>query len=283
MASCPFCAASITADLEEHGGSCPSCLNHIPGVEAPTDPGEARREEALRRDAEAAGVRLEPSRTHWYVVGAVVLVGTLVVAGTSSSRIKPSGPVPVGDFYMLPNEEVVQITAELDAAALSTAPAAGGASAVEPRGAGSAAPEHLRPLAGGARAPSSPAEGTVAASTGPSLTLGGAATDLARRGAVLTDEAEIRAMVSRAIGAYAPQLRTCYEQRLREDGSLRGSWVLNFVVGPDGSLQEPTADPQGPGDPLFEACMEKAMSTWRFQPVAQPLGFAKRYAFGPVE
>ena len=74
MEACPFCNTAIDEDLFLYGGTCPNCLNEIPGEEAPTDPGAQARANA-EMEAEAAR---QGSRSSLI---AVAIVAVLAISG----------------------------------------------------------------------------------------------------------------------------------------------------------------------------------------------------------
>lgn len=85
----------------------------------------------------------------------------------------------------------------------------------------------------------------------------------------LSDPNMIRAMVQEVIGRYKGQMKHCYEQRLKTDEDLRGTWYLSFTIQTSGAVSGVEVAGKGVRDPELESCMLRKASSWRFQPVAE--------------
>lgn len=78
------------------------------------------------------------------------------------------------------------------------------------------------------------------------------------------------------IAGYQPGLKDCYEQQLQRSRDLKGSVLVKFTIKPDGSVTGISFDRQNWTDPRYgrrvESCMERKISSWRFEPIDAKLG-----------
>jgi len=98
---------------------------------------------------------------------------------------------------------------------------------------------------------------------------------------VLQDAAEIDAMVAGVLAAKDATLRQCYESRLKEREDLLGAWRIALTVSRGGQPQGVSVRPLGMSDELLEDCLERNVSNWRFQRIAEEVEVVKSYRFGP--
>ncbi|MED5372553.1 MAG: AgmX/PglI C-terminal domain-containing protein [Myxococcota bacterium] len=294
MASCPFCNGSVSDELARLGGNCPNCFNLIPGEEAATDPGvEAQQAEA---QAEASQERKQSAGR----IG--ILLALLVAAGGAGGWFWYQGQLEEeriaaalaeeveADFFMLDADEIETITADSEPEKPVAVASAGG---TKPKGGNRPPPPEEDAGAFGAGSDRFADEGSggvaKSASDGPSLSTtsmgvpsvsGGPSIGVSRKDVVLTDPAEIQAMVGGALKRYSGQIKTCYENELKANPSLKGVWQITFVVNPDGSTSQVVVKAQGASDAGLESCMKRQVSQWSFQKISRAQPFGKKYRFG---
>ncbi len=295
MESCPFCKSEISEELLRFGGNCPHCFHHIPGEEAPTDPGV--------EPAEA--VPSEPQRGSrlWVSLALVALVG--VGAWIALSLPRGGAPVQVSapgedDFYMVPLDalaETSMVPSSSDQGAAAGSKASRSAASARSSGSASSSArrEARREKAGASRrqkvtpaavAPPLPDPGRgpaivdVSSAAGPDTRV--IPVRRATKDAVLRDQAQIASMVRTVLASYRGQLEHCYNQRLKQDARLRGTWKVSFVLRTDGRTEDVSVRAvSGRSDPELEACMARKVEAWRFRPIAVPQAFEKTYRFQP--
>jgi hypothetical protein len=78
--------------------------------------------------------------------------------------------------------------------------------------------------------------------------------------------------VRAVIRQHAPEIRSCYEQRLTANPGIQGKVVIRWVIEADGSVTRAAVVDESTtlGDPELHACMTSRMATWRFQKRAVP-------------
>jgi hypothetical protein len=77
-------------------------------------------------------------------------------------------------------------------------------------------------------------------------TLGGLGPNVKKsdiEGIVLSDPTQINTMVKRVMSKGQPQLRHCYEARLKEDAGLKGAWNVQFQLQPSGHAARSPSSP----------------------------------------
>lgn len=282
MAHCPFCKQSITPELAQYGGNCPKCMLEIPGEEAPTDPGAHVR---ARLNAEQQVVHEKQRQKRWvgWAIGAGLLVSFVGFGAWKLKQERDALTYNLDEYYVMPLEDIVVAAApvvEPDAvASADPKPEGGGSTRQRPianPSATVAAPESVGST--GVRASSSstdalpPELAAAMAATGGSASLGGADIAVVRPDVVLSDPAEIKAMIGRVLAGSRPQLNACYQQRLKQAENLRGTWDLQFTVSTAGVATGVDARGRDRADGELEACMERAVAGWRFSKVARPVG-----------
>ncbi|MCP4803892.1 MAG: AgmX/PglI C-terminal domain-containing protein [Proteobacteria bacterium] len=298
FAACPFCKGQVDDELTRFGGACPHCFNDIPGDEAATDPG------VQAKAAEAEAKRVEEKKSSTRTAGIVGLLLLLAVASTGlfykqhtdreaekaeilAFEEEDMFVVDVGELEAAEQDRIKTEQQADDASAKAAAKAAnrgsdasGGTAAVEEYGNGS------RFDAGDVPENSSGDAGLKQASVGStggglSMSVGGATTDLNRKGIVLTDPSQIQEMAKNALSRYGGQLKQCYESRLKEDETIRGAWTVIFTIQKDGSTSGVSIQPRNKADTQLETCMSNKVENWSFQEISAPFGpIGKTYRFG---
>lgn len=252
----------------------------IPGEEAPTDPGaHVRAQQAALRQVEARSQRHR--RGAGYLVGALVMVGLVAAGGWRLQKEREALTYNLDDYYVMPLEDIV-VAAEAVPEEPAAVPApdvvatrsrtnsaskAPLAVATAPEG---AAGSGMRSGAAGGDA--LPPDLAAAMAQGGSTTLGGANIAVTRPDVVLSDPAEIKAMIGRVLSGSRPQLNACYQQRLKQVEGLRGTWDVQFTVGTSGAATDIAARGRDRQDGELESCMARAVAGWRFSRVARPVG-----------
>jgi outer membrane biosynthesis protein TonB len=124
---------------------------------------------------------------------------------------------------------------------------------------------------------------TVTSNALPGTRIGGATIDINRPGmeAPLTDKAEIVGMAKRIIEAYQPQVDNCYSQRLKSDENLEGAWKVTFTITPDGAVSKASVAGVDRSDRDLEACLVRAVASWRFQKIDRNFPIAKTWHLTP--
>jgi len=293
-AVCPFCRGDVKADLLTYGGHCPHCLIEIPGEEAPTNPNaEKVQEEKLIK--EVAQVKQEKKSRLALVAFALAAVGALVVVIWPSP--KPSEFALEDDWVIMPVSKHRDIA---DPAVTDAAPAAaegGAASKSKPgrkssNGEKSSPPEASAQASGqgssgrGATATSAPPEqrgSTVSAgaATGdPFAVNSGGPSAKEMEGTCLKDEGDIETMVRGRVKSSGAQVQACYEQALKQNESLRGSWRVSLTLGRDGRASKVQVLAQNGKDAGFESCLGRVVGGWKFQGVCEDMALTVPFSFG---
>ncbi len=305
-ASCPFCKGKVADDVLQFGGNCPHCLLEIPGEEAPTDPGLIARKK-LEAEALLKARALKKTRVKWGVLVALAsCVGIGILAWNAEQDKEARTYELPDDLYLPPLQE---------AAAPGVTPAATptpGQAVPTPRHPGMPAVNPANPLATLANSAPAPigAMPDIASNTpapvapptlsGPKHSTADAATDVqvamsgspsasediadvpipAMGSAVLTSDDEILGMIKEVTSRYTPQVRACYESRLKLNENLAGAWSLSFVVKKDGSTASVAVTPQGRKDADLESCIAKTVGAWKFSRIARDQPVTKTERFG---
>lgn len=298
MATCPYCRGSVDEELGRFGGPCPHCFNEIPGEEAATDPGvEAQQAEAQAQEAESGRKR---SRV-LILVGLIAV--TVAVAATAFAVQKSRESAQVAEVLMYEDEvefftmsagEIAAVTPEEQTPSGEAVASAGTKAGTGAKPAGTTTPNtraNPEPTSsrrnGGdafaedaAATTGSKGPGTEVASMGVGdVTIGGGLGG-APKGQALSDPAAMQAMAKRVMKANAGQIKSCYEQELKKDDGLRGAWIVSFTVNTDGSVSKPNAYGKNGANAPMEACIERAVGNWTFQPIGFEMPIKKTYRFG---
>ncbi len=313
-AVCPFCKGTISKDLERYGGNCPHCLLEVPGDDAPTDPGL----ELQKQQAQEEEIKVKKHKRGNWLIGAVAFCAfVFAISGGawwySASQESmyydpqvyfqvPLEEINIADF--LREAEAAEAQAKVDAAAKAAAQArngsgsgnggrninAGSVAATgnggelsmggDPNGTqGGSRPVGIRNGGGGtATTPDVKGPDGAIASAGGMAT---ARSGLSNNSDVLSDPAEIQAMVTRALKIYKNQLINCYVQRQKTVSDLRGTWTISFTIQQDGSVKGARAKEAKNRDPEVDQCMARNMAAWRFEPIAKDFPVNASYNLTP--
>ena len=297
-AVCPFCRGDVKADLLTYGGHCPHCLIEIPGEEAPTNPNaEKVQEEKLIK--EVAQVKQEKKSRLALIAFALAAVGALVVVIWPAP--KPSEFALEDDWVIMPVSKHRDIA---DPAAADAAPAVadGGAASKSKPGRKSTNGEKQGQPESGAQASAGgsgdgsagrtasggsgePAQGSSTISQGaatgdPFAIRSGGPSAKEIEGACLDDSGDIEAMVRGRVKSSGAQVQACYEQALKQNESLRGSWRVSFTLGRDGRASKVQVLAQNGKDAGFESCLGRVVGGWKFQGVCEDMALTVPFAFG---
>jgi hypothetical protein len=266
----------------------------IPGEEAPTDPGL----QAKKRQEEQAKVLEAAKSRKSRVVGVFALLALVGLGAAGAVAWQKSQEAVTYDdpnFFVLPLEDIAEAPPDApppppSAAPTTAAPRGNGGGRKSPAVGGPTA-DVVAPPSGESdllKRPTGERQGdavgaavTTALPTG-GTGLGGGSIRIEQVGsdAVLTDPGEIREMIKRVIGALSPQVQACYTQRLKQVESLKGAWNVSFTITKAGGTSNVRAEGLNGSDAELEACMVRAVSTWRFQKVNQEFPVKKSYRFG---
>lgn len=296
---CPYCKGAVSPDLVRAGGNCTHCMLEIPGEEAPTDPGLEARMRQVAEDARHA----KRARTRARIFAGLAACTLAVAAGAGWWRMQQEAEALVyelDDVYMAPRDGMIAaVEKPATGPGVASIPSKVGIPTKRtPRGTpGTGDPPTGDPLhtvaEGGSRVgPASVkyVEGTPNDDIKVGLGAGGATVsplggvdikiDRLGTGVLQTDE-EILKMAKTVTGAYAPQVETCVQQKLKVDESFGGGWRVNFTIGTEGTVKGLKISALNAPDAELEACMQRAISSWRFERIAHEFKVAKNYRFSP--
>jgi len=291
---CPFCRGDVKADLLTYGGHCPHCLIEIPGEEAPTNP-NAEKVEEEKLIKEVAQVKQEKKSRLALVAFALVAIGALVVVIWPSP--KPSEFALEDDWVIMPVSKHRDIADPAAAAATPAVADAGSTSKTKPGRKSTAGEKPSQPessaqaSAGGGSAGRSatggaqPEQGSSTISAGaatgdPFAVKSGGPTAKEMEGACLEDEGDIETMVRGRVKSSGAQVQACYEQALKQNEGLRGSWRVSFTLGRDGRASKVQVLAQNGKDAGFESCLGRVVGGWKFQGVCEDMALTVPFAFG---
>jgi len=260
----------------------------IPGEDAPTDPGASIRQRQAEEQAVRHALKRRQSWAGW-AVAAVAVFGLGAYGTASYLEHRESVTYDLDDYYVMPLEDIVVATepsvAPVAVAATTTPETpsgrtrrSSGTAAVPPSGAAGVSTPPEGAASGGLARPASaatsedavPADLSAALASGGAVGLGGANIGVSRADMVLSDPAEIRAMIGRVLSGSRPQLNACYQQRLKQQPDLRGTWDLSFTVSKEGAAGGIEAKGRGRADADLESCMVRSVAGWKFMKVASP-------------
>lgn len=309
---CPFCKTAVAPDVIRFGGNCPHCMLEIPGEEAPTDPGAEARKRKDEEDRVLAEAERKRSRTTAIAVSLLLVVG---IGGVGFAWYRKQNEQAAVldmeeyyqvDFASLPGDQpapTAPVVAAVEAPVKSggSKPSTGRVPMARPDVLGADAPivtgstasndgavaatGGLKKSVSGDALPADAMPTAVAVgptSTGGTSRFGGADISVSRVGmdVVLSDEAAIYEMAKRVINASSAQLQTCYNNRLKQNESLKGGWKVSFVIGKDGHTKDVGVSALNTADAELEQCMTRTVQGWRFQRVAKDQPVTKTYRFG---
>ncbi|MDP6931956.1 MAG: AgmX/PglI C-terminal domain-containing protein [Myxococcota bacterium] len=254
--SCPFCGVGVDPDLLVFGGNCPQCLIEILGEEAPTEPGEGApsTEEVARVELGKA-----PSRAP-LVVGALVLLAVGAGAWWKMQAVPDPGVVEEEEatVFQAPDDHQDQFYGEKP----------------EPE------PEEEVVVAPVRRVEKPKTEVPSLFSKNPLGLAGPAPTVKMPERVKIETQDDGDASVANAIAGYSGQLQYCYEQRLKDNPRLSGTWVVGFAIERGGFTSSVRIRPRGASDSTLEACMKRKVESWKFDPMSERLQIDKPYTFG---
>lgn len=266
----------------------------IPGEEAPTDPGIHARQ---RKDVEDKATHAKKQRKN-RILGALSLLALFALGGAGVwvyDAQQEALTYEMDDFYSTPLSEL-EAAAPLPAPALPDGSETAGKSVAASAGRTTARrPADMAPIGTGSvdsgSGPARPTFQTGADASGPDLTsasrgmggsvgIGGIKVGFVASDKVLTDNDEIFAMTKAVINASSPQLTGCYNQRLKSVEGLKGAWEVSFTIAKDGTSKNIRVNGVSRGDEELERCMERQVSTWKFQKIVKDQPVRKTYRFG---
>ena len=278
MNTCPFCQKSISEELTLHGGHCPHCLIEIPGEESVTDPGVVDVESSAKAHNGGSSVGAKVALV------ASVLVGAGVAVWFQSAEPEPVAPIAkVGTPIPLSAHEDQPFALPADDAnALSPAKRS------QPRrksvkrvSAGTAPPPMGQAVTRDAAVvPASGSTGLGSAPRDVFSTIGAAPRSRAQESIVLKDALQIEEMIGRVLNRGAKQMEQCYNQALKLQPGLKGDWYVDFTITPEGKPEAVNVTALGASNASIEGCIDRRVSRWRFQRVAEHVDVARTYKFG---
>lgn len=289
MASCPFCHAPIDDVAARFGGRCPKCFIEIPGDEAPTNPSIKPPEPAPPKPNRAARAVLS-------IAGLALASSFCVWWSALRSNHNAQGASILSDsdfssFYMVPLNDIETVTPKQELAAnpKGTSRSTKGSTTSSPaqKNGSTVGAEPLaqeKTSASPANAAGSPrAEASKPVESSPTMNARG---DIAIRQRQMEASEEesidesVRKSVFTDVKNYSGQIQACYERRLKQDNTLKGSWLMSISVGTDGKPTHVTARGQQRKDAELEECMITRARTWRFQRLSESMTFEIPYRLG---
>ena len=309
---CPFCNGAIPEQLAVYGGPCPHCILEIPGEEAPTDPGLAKRQ-AAQAEAKAAAERAGRMRgVALASLGALLLTGVVV---SMALMRDDQGRLHLEFYKVMPVLKKPESTPE------ATAPKAKPAEPPKPRPAATPTTPDPAPASGagllagrviatgnattaggaitfgnvatangtatvvpGAQATGAVgftggtvSGGTITGGTASASAGGAPAVSAAAGGSAAKTTADPRAVVTQRYASYKTQFRVCGDQQLAANPSFEGSWALSFTVQPDGTTANVAV--RGKPNPTLQLCIETKVKGWKFATLAAPLAYSDTVSF----
>ncbi len=271
----------------------------IPGEEAPTDPGLEARMRQVAEDAR----HHQRARSRARILAGLAVCTLAVAGGAGWWRMQQEAEALVyelDDVYMAPRDGMIAaVEKPATGPGVASVPGKGVQSVKRPPKSvpGIAVPEGGDPYRtvaeGGTRVgPASVKyiEGTPNDDIKVGLGAGGATVsplggvdikiDRLGSGVLQTDE-EILKMAKAVTGAYAPQIETCVQQKLKVDESFGGGWRVNFTIGTEGTVKGLKIAALNAPDAELESCMQRAIGSWKFERIAHEFKVAKNYRFSP--
>jgi hypothetical protein len=305
VAHCPFCARSVSADLVQYGGKCPNCFGEIPGEEAPTDPGEEKR----RAERKAQEGKVQRSKRVPLLVASFLLM--VPMCGAVSLTIYSLLPYRQMDTLNLdayPDFLSEPMIADPPVVAVAPPPVEptktktktktpkpvgtyegvnqGGSDvpptiATAPTGTNDPTGSHKVPTTPGGLEGLPPSTSTSGSHSGTSsLDPHISMSRIDHKGVTLYNDDQIVEMVKTVVGQQLPKLRyQCYEDRLKTDETIQGSWTINFTISQTGDVTQASADGKDRHDPVLESCIVGKVKAWQFQPIKASLPVSKSVAF----
>lgn len=292
MAICPFCRNKIDDQIARFGGHCPKCFIEIPGEETPTDPG------AQVQAAQAA----EQNRTRTRMGIVAVVAGTVLLAGGvagyniwAASQPKTDGLAMT--FPIIPMDQIPDDPGTMEAAAPAQAPANRTGRAGRSTPTRSTTSSGVVVSSNGDRVAldfsrdttgySEPVQAAPdeVASLKPMVDLGDGVAVTVKRKSVdergpLTDPEQIRKELGAALKSYGSQIKGCYNQRLKTNAGLRGTWELRFTIAQTGNTSNVQVVHRDSQDDVLEGCMVRVAATWTFPELSEPQPIEIPYKLG---
>jgi len=274
MTQCPFCKVAITEDLIRFGGNCPACLIEIPGEEAPTDPGE----EAIAREVVVAQALQQQGRRKTWIAALAAAIVCAVGGWWLSSGEEPVTVLEFDEVDFVPAGMDQHV--DLEVPVTEEAPVeevVASAPVPRPTPAPVQQPVAAAPAPVAATTPGvsnlNPLDAFNVQSVGPQ--------DSNLQGIVLSEPADIRAMVQRVMTSGQRQVDHCYTTSLNNVPDLSGVWKVSFTITTSGAVSSVSVQGQGASNTSLEECIERRILAWKFQAIASAQPVTRSYRFNP--
>jgi TonB family protein len=73
-------------------------------------------------------------------------------------------------------------------------------------------------------------------------------------------------IIRRVVRSHIQEIVACYNQGLGRDGSMKGRVMIEFTIGPTGTISAANIKSNELGDAEVAECIRKAVATWVFPP-----------------
>ena len=83
----------------------------------------------------------------------------------------------------------------------------------------------------------------------------------------LSSDSDIQNMISTKIGFYLPQIKSCYNSRLKEQEDLAGTWQASWKINRTGATSGVSVRGRGVNDAALESCIKMKIEKWTFQKI----------------
>lgn len=314
MGECPFCGGEVSEQVVMYGGTCPHCFANIPGEEEATDPGEAVKQEQAVADRRRAQRRVFLPLLLAIPVAGAILAGSIWYALQPAPELAmldfDDSDAYTFDFQILADAEPeAQEEPSEDPAPTKQRPSTGSSGSSPTKQAGIVKPslssstddfadDALEGLADAGKSSGGSLPSRRSGSADDDGDLGnmamntlGSVGDLGSPSAgpgpirvsmdlpPLSNEAEIRQMVTSTLKRYLPRLSACYSSARNARPDLEGNWVLIATVQTDGSVAGVSLTGVDVADDVLESCVVRQVERWRFQRITRSLPIRKTLPF----
>lgn len=95
----------------------------------------------------------------------------------------------------------------------------------------------------------------------------------------VTEPKAIQRMIATRTRRGTGALRVCYEAHEPDPEHAQNRWDISFVVQPDGGVGDIEIIPLDKTFPEIEACYRKALASWTYAPIPEPVAVQRTFTF----